>query len=60
MQILEDEQINLKRAEERLLNLREEAKALAEKGPTASAPAPEGEQLCASLLIYSECPYQSD
>lgn len=42
-QVLEDEQINLSRAAERLLSLREEAKALAEKGPAAKEPAPEGE-----------------
>ena len=42
VQVLEDEQINLKRAEERLASLREEVKALAEKGPAASTPAPEG------------------
>jgi hypothetical protein len=42
VQVLEDEQLNLKRAEERLASLREEAKALAERGPTANTPAPEG------------------
>lgn len=42
-QVLEDEQINLSRAAERLLSLQEEAKALAEKGSNAKEPAPEGE-----------------
>ena len=50
-QVLEDEQINLSRAAERLLSLREEARALAEKGPTAEDPAPEGEHGCSYISL---------
>ena len=49
LQVLEDEQINLSRAAERLLSLREEAKILAEKGPAVGEPAAQGQKSDASL-----------
>jgi hypothetical protein len=52
VQVLDDEQINLKRAEERLASLREEVQALVEKGPAASTPAPEG--ACQTLATHQK------
>ncbi len=55
-QVLEDEQINLSRAAERLLSLQEEAKMLAEKGPSVKEPAPEGEPVTLTLdTLFSTC-----
>ena len=56
VQVLEDEQINLSRAAERLLSLQEEAKTLAEKASAVREPAPEGDfviDTCPSLYTGS-------
>ena len=54
--MLEDEQVNLKRAEERLAAVQAELKALAEKGPPVSGPTTEGLHVPPFLTVWlSSC-----
>ena len=53
--MLEDEQVNLKRAEERLAAVQAELKALVEKGPPAGEPTTEGLRLPPFHTVRQTC-----